>query len=261
MGTTLRVFKGNDTKTLTFMSKMHCCFVFLLGLLLSSKSYCQSTDSVFYRNAITNVRANYFTTIQAKAHVYNGIEYEYFGRGVTGSPFFLVDTMHAGSVFYDGVLYEDVPLRYDIVNDVLLARYWNDNNTIQLIKNKIDYFSILDHKFIRFNENDQNNSQFSGFYQLLYNDKNVLAFAKRYKKQMLTPNPDDKAGAFVQYSQYFIYKDEKYYSVNSERDLATVFKDKAQPIKKFFRSGGVQYKKNPPQAIVATAIFYNGLIK
>ncbi|MCW3106682.1 MAG: hypothetical protein JWQ09_1188 [Segetibacter sp.] len=260
--TALGVYRGIDTKTLNFMFKIYCCFTFLLGLLFSSDAYCQSaSDSVFYNKAVNNIKATYFSTIQEKALLYNGIEYEYFGRGATGSPFFMVDTMHNGSVLYDGVLYEDVPMRYDMVNDILLVKYWRDNNTLQLIKNKVDYFSLLEHKFIRLSENEQNKGERPGFYELLYNDKKALVLAKRYKKLMLSSNPEDKSGSFVQYNQYFIYKDEKYSAVNSASDLAEIFKDKAQAIKKFIRSGNVKYKKNPEQAIITTALFYNGLSK
>ena len=243
------------------MFKIYCCHI-LLCLLLSASVFCQSTnDSVFYHNAIQNIKATYYSTIQEKSHLYNGIDYEYFGRGSTGTPFFMLDTMHSGSVFYDGFLYEDVPLRYDMVNDLLLVRYLKDNNTIQLIKSKIDYFSILNHKFIRFSENTQNSGEFSGFYELIYNDKKLIAFAKRYKKLLFSSNGEDKFGAFVQYNEYFIYKDEKYFTINSESDMAHIFKDKAQAVKKFMRTENIKFKKNPEQAIVSTAAFYNGLTK
>lgn len=243
------------------MSKIYCCATFLLGILISPAGYCQSSnDSIFYHNVIKNIKDTYFSSIQNNAHLYNGIEYEYFGRGVIGSPFFMVDTMHNGSVFYDGILYEDMPLRYDMVDDAVLVKYGSDNNTIRLIQEKVVYFSILDHKFIRFSDDDHSND-FSGFYELLYNDKNVLAFAKRYKKRMLSSNVEDKLGSFVQYDQYFIYKDGKYFSVNSQSDLAEIFSDKAQAIKKFMRSEKATYKKNPEQAIISTVIFYNGLSK
>src|SRR5688500_17317528 len=91
-----------------------------------------ATDSVFYTKTINNLKATYFTTIKENAHLYNGIQYEYYGPKTIGSPFFMIDSMHNGSVFYDGFLYEDVPLRYDLVNDVLLIKYWGINNTLQL---------------------------------------------------------------------------------------------------------------------------------
>ena len=218
-------------------------------------------DSVFYNDALGSIKAAYYASLKADLHIYNGIEYDYFGRGSNGSPFFISDTMQQGSIFYDGNLYENIPLRYDMVNDALLVRYWKDNNTISLIRNKVLYFIILGHKFIRFNENEQSEGDLSGFYELLYNDEKTLVFAKRFKKLLLSSSPDDKLGTFVQYNQYFIYKDEKYYPVSSQKDLQKIFGDKEQQVKKFLRTEKSRLKSNLEQLIVATALFYHGLMK
>jgi hypothetical protein len=166
--------------------------------------------------------------------------------------------MQSGAVLYDGVLYENVPLRYDMVNDVLLVKYLKDNNTIQLIKDKVDYFSILAHEFINLNEENFTNGS-AGFYELIYRDKKTTVLARRNKKLMLSSNPEDKSSAFMQYDQYFIYKDGKYGSVNSESELVDAFKDQSREIRKFIRNEKLKFKKNREQVIVNTATFYNGL--
>jgi hypothetical protein len=229
-------------------------------LLFPNAGNCQSeTDSVFYSKAINNVKAHYFSTIKEKANLYKGIEYDYFGRGATGTPFFMIDTMQRGSVLYEDFLYEDVPLRYDMVNDVLLVKYWGDNNTVQLIKDKIGYFTILNHQFITLNAIDPERNEPS-FYELLYRDNKVLVLARRFKKLIVSSNAEDKS-SFVQYNRYFISKDEKVTSVNSRDDLSDIFYDKAAEIKKFLRTRKVKYKKNPEQAILTAAAFYNGLTR
>ena len=244
------------------MAKPACFSITLItAFLFSLQGICQvADDSAFYSNAIKNVKANYFATIKEKAHLYNGIEYDYFGREAKGSPF-LIDTMHSGSVFYDGILYEDVLLRYDMVNDLLLLKYLRDNNTLQLVKSKVDYFSIQQHTFINVAEDDQNKNEGSGFYELLYKHKTMLVLAKRIKKLLQTTNPEDKGGKFVQYDQYFIYRDDKFLPVNAANELVDIFKDKAGEIKKFIKTHQLNFKKQKEEAILSTTAFYNTLTK
>ena len=242
------------------MSK-HACLLtaFVAGLLFAQKSNGQpANDSTFYTNALNNVKANYFTAVKEKAHVYNGIEYDYFGSKAKGSPF-LIDTMHMGSVFYDGILYEGVPLRYDMVNDLLLLKYLRDNNTLQLIKNKVNYFTIQQHTFINVAENNQNKNEDFGFYELLYKTKSMLVLAKRVKKLLETTNPEDKGGTFVQYDQYFIYRDDKFFPVSTANELVDILKDKSGEVKKFIKTHKLNFKKQKQEAILTTTAFYNTL--
>lgn len=248
---------------LVFMIKFVFFFFAVSAQLLSAfHAVCQSPDdSQFYYKAINNIKADYFSAVQEKAHLYNGVEYEYFGRGATGNPFFMVDTFQNGSVFYDGILYEDVPLRLDLVNDVLLIKYLKDNNTVQLIKSKVVYFSMPGHTFIRVDAGVENKSEPQGFCELLYRGKDVLVLARHAKTFKISSNTEANATVFLQNDQYFVYKDDKYASVNSENDLMKVFDDKSGEMKRFVRKNKSAFKKDPGQAITTAAKFYNGSTK
>lgn len=238
----------------------YCLLTFFMWLLVPFQVCCQSADdSAFYNKAINNIKATYFSAIKENSHLYNGIQYDYFGIATTGSPFFKADTMHRGSVFYDDFLYEDIPLRYDMVNDVVVVKYYQENNTVQLIQDKVDYFSIPGHRFIRLNTSSSEGTKGS-FFEVLYQDDKTLVLAKRFKKLTVSSNAEEKP-AFVQYNQYFIYKDEKYAAVNSENDLAKIFKDKSTNIRKFIGTSKLKYNKDPEQVIVSTASFYQQLTK
>ncbi len=247
------------------MPKYGClCISGLTTVLFFLNGNCQtaySSDSVFYHNAISNVKATFFSALKEKSNLYNGAAYDAYGHGASGTPFFIADTIVKGPVFYDGFLYEDVPLKYDMVNDELLSTYYYDNSLLRLVKNKVGYFYIGGHYFIRLDENEKNLADPSGFCELLYNDKKTLVLAKRTKKLQLSANAEDRSSVFVQYNQYFVYKDNQYLPVNSEGDLIKIFNDKAQEIKNFMRGKKIRYKKNTEQAIVTVASFYNGLTK
>ncbi len=244
------------------MPKPGCfCVVFFSVMLLSFNAYCQpaNNDSAFYNNAVNNVKTTYFSAVKEKAGLYNGTAYEAYGHGVNGIPFFLADSMVMGSVMYDGFLYEDVPVKYDMDNDQLLTTYYYNNTLLQLIKDEVGYFDIMGHRFVRFDKNQQTPGSPDGFCELLYGNKKMSVLVKRGKRIQQSTNPDDKSSTFVQYNQYLIYRDNKFLPVNSEDDLMKIFNDKAPDLKKFMRSKKVKYKKNAEQAILTATLFYNGI--
>jgi len=247
------------------MTKCYCLPIcFLASIFISYKGNSQPTndDSAFYNNSIQNIKSLYFSAVKEKAHINNGLAYEVYGHGSIGSPFFMADTMIKGAVMYDGYLYQDVPLKYDMVKDELLTTYFYDSNVVmQLVKAKVNYFSISGHTFISLNKSDQISDVLSGFCELLYNDKKTMVLAKRDKKFKLSARAEDQTSSFIQYNQYFVLKDDKNFLINSESDLLKMYGDKAQEVKNYMRSRKVKYKRNAEQAIVTATTFYNGLTK
>jgi hypothetical protein len=110
------------------------------------------------------------------------------------------------------------------------------------------------------NENDQNPADPSGFCELLYNGKKISVLAKRTKKFRLSDKAEDATSFFIQYNQYFICEDGKYYPVNTEGDLMNTFGSNAQDVKKYMRAKRLKFKKNAEQAILTAVTFYSGLI-
>ncbi len=246
------------------MPKTGCfCVLLLTAVFICNNSNCQPAngDSVFYTTITGNVKTAYFSVVKEKTGLYNGVAYEAYGHGEQGTPFFMEDSIVRGPVLYDGFLYEDVPLKYDMVNDELVTLYYYNNVLLQLIKDKVNYFEIMGHQFVRLDKNIQNPAGPSGFCELLYNDKKMQVLAKRTKELKMSTNIEDKSSGFVQYNGYFIIKDDKYVAINAESDLMKLFSDKAQEVKKFMRTAKIKYKKHPEQYMVAATTFYNGLTK
>ncbi len=75
---------------------------------------------------------DFYDSFRADANpIFNGREYErysfYLNKGI---PFFMSDTMTLGSVVYDGMLYNNVELMYDMILDELTlgdipAKIWS----------------------------------------------------------------------------------------------------------------------------------------
>ena len=104
------------------MKKYTKTFYFLLLLLnyqlLNAQ---QSFDSSF-----ADAAAVYTKAIGANAHLYASGEYVDYDHTMTGNPYFASLYFTNGSIVYDDIPYNDVKIIYDILNDDIVIKNYND---------------------------------------------------------------------------------------------------------------------------------------
>src|SRR6476620_6552865 len=110
-------------------------------------------------------------------HIYNGSEYTAFYRGMRGHPFLISDSTENGDVFYDGALYKNLKLGYNIADNQLYFRYEKLGYNIRLLNEKISYFIIDGRRFDNLSTNVNLNQP---FYELLYSG-HIKVYAVREK--------------------------------------------------------------------------------
>ncbi len=121
----------------------------LVAVFFAVIGYCQpkpDTSSVAYNNA----KEFYFKTLGPELSLYNGIYYRGYNRypNDEGQPYFGSDDLIDGSVFYDGTLYENVAMQYDLVEDKLIIDHKYGAVRLELITKKIKYFIFNRHHFV-----------------------------------------------------------------------------------------------------------------
>ena len=121
-------------------------FSFLILILLAFSTQAQQpADTGFRKEAINNLTHLYYQALGDQAGLYNGPVYDPYIPPITeGNPYFLTESFSTGSVSYNGLNYEQVPLLYDIVRDEVVVRH-PTGFPIALIKEKIDSFSFSGH--------------------------------------------------------------------------------------------------------------------
>ena len=97
-----------------FQLAFHCCF----GQNISA-------DSTFYQVSLRTVIDLHNQTLGSHSPLYNGREYVNYDKYITGNQFFLSDLLEEGSIMYDGVLYRNVSLLYDIVKEEVIVEHFN----------------------------------------------------------------------------------------------------------------------------------------
>jgi len=219
------------------------------------------SDSALNARSLSAVRAQYMKSVGINSYLYNGIAYERYWNRTVGHPFFMTEEFQQGSVNYDGTLYENVPLSYDMLRDVLVTKTFSKENNIQLLGEKVYSFTIGTHAFVRVVADSSNNSLIAtGFYEKLHGG-NIVVLFRRVNKIELSAKAEDNTSKFTEYDHYYIVKDGKYHAVEGEGDLQSVFKDQKAEIRKFLNRRDINYKKDPPKTIVQTVSFYEQLKK
>lgn len=193
---------------------------------------------------------------EADSRLYNGLEYIRNGTVAKGFPFFDADSLRPGALYYDSLLFDQIPMEYDLVEDKLIIRDFSGKALISLIPQKIDHFSIGGHLFL-YIDADKTASilRKTGFYEVLYHKGSTAILARREKKLVLPSNREDQA-LYEQLNTYFLALDGRYFSVEGKNDLLEALKDKKNDVKQYIRTNGIRFKRNLQTALVRTTDYY-----
>jgi hypothetical protein len=156
----------------------------------------------------------------------------------------LLDDVVSGNVFYDGELYPDVPLYYDIEKDLLLTSY-PYGNKVQLLSELVRYFDIEHHHYVRL----ENKKIATGFYDRLYNGKMKL-YARRTKVHLIKASLTETIHEFESTVKYFIEKDGVFHPVKSKRSVLNLMAAQKRELKKTIRDEHLSFSGNREEAIV-----------
>src|SRR6476469_932568 len=95
-----------------------CCSLSFCVLMLCSAIRVHAQESTYVNDS--NLVATYRNAIGLNARLFNGPEYHDYSNGVKeGIPYFGSKDYQPGSIVFDSILYTDVQLRLDVVNEYL----------------------------------------------------------------------------------------------------------------------------------------------
>lgn len=240
-------------------------YIFIL-LFFCASFYCktqaqsiESTDSDFYHQSLTNVIRLYEHGVGVNSPLYKGKEYLDYTFHIEGDQYFQAYIWEKGSVCFDGLLYTDVSMKYDIVHDILIVDHAHLPFPVKLESARIHHFSLLDHYFIRLQADTLNNIS-TGFYDLLY-DGETRFLVKRIK--ILKDEIEDRKVRhwFEEADQYYIHKDNVFHRVKSKRSVKKVFYEHKKDIRKLLKSNKIKFRKQREKAIHRIVMYYDQQVK
>lgn len=230
--------KSNIFYPLFLLSRWRMCFISLCFLPGAATVFAQLPASPENHE----VYDLYMQSVGSSARIFTGATYTTKYPTVKGSPFFLEATTKTGNISFGGVLYYEVPLRFDLVTQQVIVSSATQKDVI-LPSEKIDSFEIAGHVFLRLQPDSITNAGIKyGFYERLH--KGLFVFRSRVVHKALRA---EDLSYFDVYDTYFLQKNQVYHQFAGERGLRKLLGISKQQMDK----NGLSWKKDPENAMRA----------
>jgi hypothetical protein len=241
---------------------MDCRFVpalILLAIIFSfNKTTAQTSSLQSIPDSFINVKEFFQNEIKEDVHLYTGKEFIKYSVNIKGHPFFETDQMQNGTVFYDGTLYENVPLLYDIVSQEIVINRYNSDERMKLLNEKIKYFTFDGYRFENiFSVEGKDENVSSTIYEIM-SEGRAGVLAKRIKRIKNGLKAEDPT-SFVEEDELYIRKGKNLYAIDSKNPVLQAFSDKKDFVKAFIRKNKFRFKKNIEKELIMTAEYYSTL--
>ena len=249
------------------LSAKLCC---LCCLIICKSSIAQTSSDIGLLNeSLRTVIAVHDEMLGENIHLYNGPENAGYNHLSIGNPYYLADVVQPGSVFYDGILYRQVPMLYDLVQDnVVIVRYNRDSistdyrNSLRmdLIRNWVGWFAFAGHDFIRLEADSNSRNMKDGFYDRVYNG-NIKVLIKRTKRYVEEVKGLELERRYDMVDYYYVQKGGRYYAIRTKKSFLQLLKNKKKELSSFARKNKLKFKKNREGYITELSRYYDQLIK
>jgi hypothetical protein len=237
--------------------KVLTCLLLLLPLV---PGVCQSrADTSFLNAARNNAVALYEQALRSQSRIYNGSKYVAPEHTLEQHPFFSSVDWLVGAAFYDGEYFENIALMYDLQTGALITEHLPSGHPIQLVREKVKYFSIGGHYFERIeNDSVSNSLPRSGFYDILYQgETRVVARRQKLMREQIIASVIERS--FDERTRHFLYKNGVYFPLKGKSSLLKVLADKKTELKRFIKQNRLRLSSDREVLFKSVAEFYDTL--
>lgn len=187
-------------------------------------------------------------------HLFKGKQFVPYRLSVVGSPNHAdIDIMDHCSMIYDGLLYKDIPLMYNLVDDVVVSRHPTRMVNIILEEHLIQSFQLGDDRFV--NLTGDQKVLLPGIYQVIYDGTSFVSLAKRSKSIYNYRNGSILERRYSSSVDFYIYfpTEDRAQIIRKQSDLFRIAPDSRREIRRLIRSQGLRFKKEP-ELVIATVL-------
>lgn len=235
-----------------------CLFTILL--LFSANpinAQLSSKDSSHLKLSIKNVLEFYDQNIGEQSVKFNGSQnIGYPSAVIEKNPYFETSNFTKGSILYDQVYYNNVFLLYDEAADLVILQ--DSSHRIELITERLEAFSIADHKFQYLVKDNANASALlrTGFYQVLVENKTSLL--TKETKKITEKIQGNELNYTIENSNYFyIKKAGRYFEIENKKGFFRLLKDKEKELKRYIKVQHLNYRKDKIKTLSNVVEYYN----
>ncbi len=152
--------------------------------------------------------------------------------------FLLENKFYNSSITYDDQNYYNIPIKYDINEDIIIAKIGSKSTSqsIILIKAKIQSFTI--NNFISFHNIKGN------FYEKIYQSKKGILLKKYHKKRSKVPIKGIFFDKFKEDNSFYLLINNMIHKIEKKKDWQKLFPKKKKEIIKFYQNNKWVLKKS-----------------
>lgn len=158
--------------------------------------------------------------------------------------YFLENRIYTEEIKYDNQLYFNNKVKYDILKDELVLNPENQSGKLLIIleKNKVDYFTIGNRKFVKLALTQDKPAE---YFEESLNTKNFIFYIKHKKNGKEVIRENSLYTSYSSQNNYFIKIKDKIHEVKSKKSILKLypqFKDQINDYYKF--SGNLESENN-----------------
>lgn len=167
-----------------------------------------------------------------------------------------------GEIRYDGMLYKNIPMWYDLARNEVAVRYFDNISRISLHNEKVSDFSFAGHHFINIEGDTASKYGLgNGFHDQIYKGKSEI-LVKRSKDFLISTDPD---GVWISFSggknDVFLRTGEKYEPVSSQKSVLKALGKHEKEIQAHLKQNKIKFRKEREKAIIMMVAYYDQLNK
>jgi hypothetical protein len=165
------------------------------------------------------------------------------------------DDFKKGNVNYNNQNYFDLFFKYDIYDDELVLRPYNESNNtkINLIKENINYFTLGNEKFVNLKELNKTTFK-GGYYEEVVINNNIILYIKYHKEKKKNIKDESNVIEYLPRFEFILLKENKLNLINEKKEIVALFPASKTKINDFYLMNKNLRREN-------TALFMKNLMK
>ena len=211
-----------------------------------------------FLNPLFSVKPQRSVSDQDDYLILNGKLWRNLYLGIKGTPYFLSGEYLTGDITFNGKVFRDKYIRYDLFNDEVVL-WVNSSTTLILNKEMVDEFTInyMDNKYHVINMGEDSAGLMNGFVVEYYEGPTALYV--KYRKEIEILGVDNRYDLFIQMHKIYIRKDGELIQISGSGQLMRLLADRKTELKKYIRQNKLTIMKSEPQTFILLLKYYDSL--
>lgn len=200
----------------------------------------------------------YYKTLGEQSPLYNGREYVDYGATIhLGHPFLNTTEFTRAVIHFDGMVFEDAMILFDIIKEKLIILHFNHVFKIDFPLEKVTEVKMLNNHLIHLYP-DSAGVIAEGFYDHIYQGR-ISVLAKRRKLIREERTGTEILRVVDQKDIFYLKQNGRYQVIKGMRSLRNLLNMRREPVRQQLKKNGIKFRKDREAAILLAVRYYDQL--